>query len=103
MKTRRRLPDGPSALEQQLKQIVRDHPRVAIHPHSPTGPYVRAVMWTAQVGIFGQAFQETDGTWTVRAFVVFVGEDSLVVDHPADMASIPASIDTVLAALADRF
>lgn len=103
MKTRRRLPDGPSALEQQLKQIIAAHPRARIHPHSPTGPYVRAVMWTAQVGILGQAFQETDGTWTVRALSVFVGEESLVVDHPADMASIPASIDTVLDTLADRF
>lgn len=88
---------GPSALETQLKQIVRDHPRTQVHPHSPSGPFVRAVMWSAAPGLLGQAYQEADGKgWTVRAFQLDIGQDSLVVEHPASMDAIPAAITRVL-------
>jgi hypothetical protein len=102
MKTSKRKDAGPSALEKQLKQIVRAHPQVRLHPHSPTGPYVRAVMWTAEPVLLGQALQESDGSWLVRACHLPTGQDSLVQERPADMTGIPAAIDTVLAALRRR-
>lgn len=89
-----------SVLEQQLKQMIRDHPRTRIHPHSPSGPHVRAVMWTADHLVLGQVIREKDGSWTVRAAHLPTGHDSLVVDHPTTQDAIPAAIDTVLSALA---
>jgi hypothetical protein len=101
MKTSRKT-SGPSALEKQLKQIVRAHPQVRLHPHSPTGPYVRAVMWTAEPVLLGQALQEPEGSWLVRACHLPTGQDSLVQERPAGIEGIPAAIDTVLAALRHR-
>lgn len=91
-----------SALEQQLKRIVRDHPAVRLHPHSPSGPYVRAVMWTAGPGILGQAFREKDGTWVVRAAAPAAGEESTVVARPAGVDDVPAAITDVLVRLAAK-
>lgn len=49
---------GPSALEEQLKAIAAAHPWVRVHPHSPSGPHVRAVLWNADPGLLGQALWE---------------------------------------------
>ncbi|MEU0242300.1 hypothetical protein ABZ234_31870 [Nocardiopsis sp. NPDC006198] len=90
---------GPSELEKQLKQIVEAHPRARLHPHSPSGPYVRAVMWSAEPGLLGQAFRQDDGTWAVRAFVLAQGQDSLAVEHPPTMDAIAEAITSVIAHL----
>jgi hypothetical protein len=86
-----------SKLEQQLKRIIRCHPEANLHPHSPTGPYVRAVMWQADPRILGQAFWEPEtDRWVVRAFDLTVGESSLVVEHPQGMHGLGPSISRVI-------
>ncbi|MFE1081739.1 hypothetical protein ACFW31_24655 [Nocardiopsis alba] len=87
-----------SKLEQQLKRIVHQHPETNLHPHSPSGPYVRAVMWTANDDrILGQTFWDTETTrWVVRAFDVAYGEGSLVVEHPHGMTELSAAITRVI-------
>ena len=92
-----------SKLEKQLKAIVQAHPEAVIHPHSPSGPYVRAVMWTAaDEKILGQAFWDTEhDRWVVRAFDFEVGDASLVVEHPASMGEIGATITEVIERVQD--
>ena len=94
----------PSALELDLKRIVRNHPETVIHPHSPSGPYVRAVMWNAftdgQIDdrTLGQAFWCTDtNRWVVRAADLAAGEESVVVEHPADRSGIAPAMSRVIA------
>lgn len=94
---------GPSALETQLKQIVADHLHVSVHPHSPSGPHVRAVMYYAD-DILGQAFWEPkQERWVVKAFHVPTGPASLVVRHPPNINSLAAAITTVVATLQRRY
>ena len=63
-----------SVLGAELREIADSHPGVKVHPNSPVGPYVRAVLWTAKVNgcqLRGQILWDTnigDGRWTVRAF-----------------------------------
>lgn len=87
-----------SQLEMQLKRIVQDHPEAVVHAHSPSGPYVRAVLWEADGHLLGQAFWEPDGQrWVVRCFDQKVGPDSLVVQNPASMRAISGAITEVIA------
>lgn len=89
----------PSALELDLKRIARSHPDITVHPNSPSGPYVRAVLWTAgdNEQILGQALWSTNhNQWVVRAYDTEVGDTSLVVKNPA-----LAVLDTVAPELAD--
>lgn len=90
-----------SELEIRLKQIITDHPETHIHPASPSGPYVRAVMWTAHAGLIkGQVFWDTDTSrWVVRAVKVYdvLSEPSTV--HPASTDAIPAAITDVISGL----
>lgn len=94
---------GPSALEIKLKQIIADHPDVSVHPHSPSGPYVRAVMWTARAGLLkGQCFWDPDTSrWVVRAMALYDVLSAPTVVHPATEADIPAAITQVIAAVND--
>lgn len=92
----------PSALELQLKAVVHRHPDAVVHPHSPSGPPIRTVMWTAidDENILGQAFWCTDtNRWVVRAFDLTLGESSLVVEHPDDMAGLAPAISRVIDAV----
>ena len=94
----------PSALEIDLKRIVRSHPRALIHPNSPSGPYVRAAMWTAgeRERILGQALWSTEhNCWVVRAFDTTVGESSLVVLNPATKDDIHDAITEVIDRVSD--
>lgn len=87
----------PSALELDLKQIVRAHPEAAVHPYSPSGPYSRTVLWTAPEAIKGQAFWDTDhNQWVVRAYDTEVGDSSLVVVNPASKERISGAITEVI-------
>ena len=88
----------PSTLETQLKQIANAHPQVKVHPNSPSGPHVRAVLWTAHPGLLGQALWEPDHQrWMVRAFVLALGqEESLVVEHPETADGISEAITRVI-------
>lgn len=89
----------PSALELDLKRIVRAHPEAVTHPCSPSGPYVRAVLWTAgdENQILGQALWSTNhDCWVVRAYDTEVGDSSLVVKNPATMSEISDAITDVL-------
>lgn len=92
-----------SALELRLKQIIADHPEAHIHPASPSGPYVRAVMWTAHAGLLkGQVFWDTDTSrWVVRAMKVYDVLSAPTVIHPATEADIPDAITQVIAAVND--
>lgn len=88
----------PSELEKQLKQIANAHPQVRVLPHPPSGPHVRAVLWSADPGLLGQALWEPDHQqWTVRAFVLDLGQDaSLVVAHPETADGITEAITHVI-------
>ncbi|MFE0270451.1 hypothetical protein ACFWZ7_24860 [Nocardiopsis alba] len=84
-----------SALEKRLKRIVDAHPRARVAPHSPSGPYVRAVLWQAP-GLLGQVVWEPDaGRWTVRARLL-TEPDRQVAIHPATEDEIPTAITTVI-------
>lgn len=85
-----------SALEKKLKKIVRDHPDVRVAPHSPSGPYVRAVLCQAP-GLLGQVVWEPDAEhWLVRAFPLDLGPDHQVDVHLTEESEIPAAITDVL-------
>lgn len=89
----------PSALELRLKRMIRDHPEAAVHPHSPSGPPIRTVMWTALADdqILGQAFWDTGAhRWVVRAADLRIGESSLVVEHPANFDHLASAITDVI-------
>lgn len=90
-----------SALGAELRAIADAHPGVTVHPNSPVGPYVRAVLWTAKVGrrsLRGQALWEPDtGQWTVRAFDEALGMDSVEAIHLPHQDDIPDAITQVLA------
>ncbi|XKK37255.1 hypothetical protein HFP72_20500 [Nocardiopsis sp. ARC36] len=89
----------PSALEIDLKRIVRAHPTALIHPNSPSGPYVRAALWTAgdHDQILGQALWSTEhNRWVVRAFDTEAGGSSLVVVNPATKGDISNAITEVI-------
>lgn len=89
----------PSALELDLKRIIRAHPDATLHPNGPSGPYVRAVLWTAgdENQILGQALWSTNhDCWVVRAYDTEIGDSSLVVKNPATMSEIHDAITDVL-------
>lgn len=89
----------PSALELDLKRIIRAHPEATLHPNGPSGPYVRAVLWTAgyENQILGQALWSTDhNCWVVRAYDTEIGDETLVVKNPATMSEISSAITEVL-------
>lgn len=89
----------PSALELDLKRIIRAHPEATLHPNGPSGPYVRAVLWTAgdENQILGQALWSTDhNCWVVRAYDTEIGDETLVVKNPASMSEIHDAITDVL-------
>jgi len=91
---------GPSVLELQLKQVIRDHPHTTIHPHSPSGPHSRTVMWLARGGLVkGQVFWEpAEGRWVVRAKPT-LNDDHVITVHPGTEDDIPSAITEVLAQL----
>ncbi|GHD23378.1 hypothetical protein GCM10007147_18530 [Nocardiopsis kunsanensis] len=96
----------PSALELQLKAIVHRHPDAVVHPHSPSGPPIRTVMWNAFIDgqiddqILGQAFWCTDtNRWVVRAADLTVGESSVVTEHPHDFDHLASAITRVIDAV----
>ena len=89
----------PSALELDLKRIIRAHPEAAVRHESPSGPFVRAVLWGAGEGgqIIGQALWDTDtNRWVVRAFDTTIGDSSLVVTNPATKEQIHDAITDVI-------
>jgi len=94
-----------SVLGAELREIADSHPGVKVHPNSPVGPYVRAVLWTAKVNgcqLRGQILWDPDGgpcRWTVRAFDEADPAGTLQVLHPTSKSSIPLAIHEVL----DRF
>ncbi len=93
-----------SKLENDLKAIIRTHPGTDVHPHSPSGPYVRAVLWTAVTNdrILGQVFWDTShDRWVVRAVDTTVGDASLVVFNPAARNEIPDAITEVIERVQD--
>ncbi len=93
-----------SDLETTLKTLIHDHPEARLHPYSPSGPYVRAVMWAAEPDLIGQAFWEPENhQWVVRAVYGPSGEDSQVQDHPADMGGVAESISRLIADLRRRY
>lgn len=64
--------NGQSPLEKQLKATIKAIPNIEVHPHSPSGPFVHAVLFTGPGGIVGNAHQTTPtpgSGWTARAFV----------------------------------
>lgn len=84
-----------SALEKKLKTIVTRHPQVQVAPNSPSGPYVRAVLWQAP-GLLGQVIWEPEaGHWTVRARLLHE-PDRQVEIHPATEDELPAAITRVI-------
>lgn len=87
-----------SKLEKQLKAIVQAHPEATVHPNSPSGPYVRAVLWTAaDEEILGQAFWDTTADrWVVRAAEEAAQDPVVMVEHPASMGEISAAITRVI-------
>lgn len=96
----------PSALELQLKAVVHRHPDAVVHPYSPSGPPIRTVMWNAFIDgqiddqILGQAFWCTDtNRWVVHAKDLRIGDSSLVVEHPDDMAGLAPAISRVIDAV----
>ena len=87
-----------SALESQLKHIVGAHPWVRIHPNSPSGPHVLAVLWETEDGLLGQALWDKTGRrWVVRCFAQTAGDDSLAVENPESSEGISAAITSVIA------
>lgn len=89
----------PSALELDLKRIIRAHPEATLHPNGPSGPYVRAVLWTAgdENQILGQALWSSDhNCWVVRAYDTEIGDETLVVKNPATMSEISDAITHVI-------
>src|SRR5690625_6919417 len=82
-----------SVLGAELREIADSHPGVQVHPNSPVGPYVRAVLWTAKVSgcqLRGQILWDPDGgpcRWTVRAFDEADPAGTLQVLHPTSKSS----------------
>src|SRR5690625_7858665 len=75
-----------SKLEKKLKKIVRAHPDIVVHPYSPSGSFVRAVLFCDQKELLrGQVVWDNEtvpARWVVRAYL----EDPdgpLVVEQPA--------------------
>lgn len=93
-----------SALGAELRSIVDAHPDVVVHPASPVGPYVRAVLWTANAGLLkGQVFWDTDtDRWVVRAMALYDVLGAPTVVHPESKADIPSAITSVINQLTRR-
>ncbi|MFE9247088.1 hypothetical protein [Nocardiopsis sp. NPDC006938] len=92
----------PSALELDLKRIVHSHPESEVRYESPSGPFVRAVLWGAgdDGEIVGQTYWCTDSSrWVTRAFDTTIGEASIVMEHPATREDLSESITRVIARL----
>jgi len=88
-----------SKLEKKLKKIVRAHPDIVVHPYSPSGSFVRAVLFCDQKELLrGQVVWDNEtvpARWVVRAYL----EDPdgpLVVEHPASEGEIPGAITRVV-------
>lgn len=97
-----------SEVQVRLDQIVRRTPGIELHPYSPSGPFVRVVLWrTPDCKIRGQVGWYTDaevGTacWAVRAFHEQNPESTLTMERIASEKQGPGAIarviDRVLAA-----
>lgn len=88
-----------SKLERELKAIVRDQTKADVRFNSPSGPFVRAVLWRAgeREQILGQAFWDTThDRWVVRAVDLEAGDHTLVIEHPGCMNDLAESIDRVI-------